>query len=385
VPRAAKRQNAPYEGGLGTGKPPWLRQRAPQGDRYEFLSDSLRDLKLNTVCEEAKCPNVGECWNGKSGTATIMLLGDTCTRGCQFCAVNTDRTPEPADPEEPENTARAIAEWGISYVVLTSVDRDDMPDGGSEHFARTVRTLKALRPETLVECLTPDFRGDMDAVANVARSGLDVYAHNVETVERMQRLVRDSRAGYQQSFDVLTHAKAVAPGILTKTSMMLGLGEQDEEVEQTIRDLRAADVDVVTFGQYLQPTPLHLSVKQWVTPEKFDHWRKFSEDLGFRYVASGPLVRSSYKAGEFYIEAMLKEDRKAGRRPSFTPQKLSADELLGLVEMPALEVAPRDYKRALKEAEAQRLVEEAAAEMADRGVDAFEELKAMAMDGGCST
>merc|ERR1719174_2232329 len=154
VPRAAKRQNAPYEGGLGTGKPPWLRQRAPQGDRYEFLSDSLRDLKLNTVCEEAKCPNVGECWNGKSGTATIMLLGDTCTRGCQFCAVNTDRTPEPADPEEPENTARAIAEWGISYVVLTSVDRDDMPDGGSEHFARTVRTLMALRPETLVECLT---------------------------------------------------------------------------------------------------------------------------------------------------------------------------------------------------------------------------------------
>ena len=163
-----------------------------------------------------------------------MLLGDTCTRGCQFCAVNTDRTPEPADPEEPENTARAIAEWGISYVVLTSVDRDDMPDGGSEHFARTVRTLKALRPETLVECLTPDFRGDMDAVANVARSGLDVYAHNVETVERMQRLVRDSRAGYQQSFDVLTHAKAVAPGILTKTSMMLGLGEQDEEVYDTM-------------------------------------------------------------------------------------------------------------------------------------------------------
>lgn len=289
-------------------KPSWLRQRAPQGERYEYLSESLRSLKLNTVCEEAQCPNIGECWNEGSGTATIMLLGDTCTRGCRFCAVNTSRTPPPPDEDEPENTAAAIAAWGVGYIVLTSVDRDDIPDGGSEHFARTVRTLKALRPDIIVECLTPDFRGDMGAVRHLARSGLDVFAHNIETVASLQDRVRDKRANYFQSLDVLRAAKAVGP--YTKSSIMLGLGETDEEIIDTMVDLKEAGVDILTFGQYLQPTPHHLAVKEFVTPEKFEYWRKYGEDVvGFRYVASGPLVRSSYRAGEFFVEAMIKEDK----------------------------------------------------------------------------
>ncbi len=234
-----------------------------------------------------------------------MLLGDTCTRGCRFCAVNTARTPPPADPEEPENTARAIAAWDLGYVVLTSVDRDDMPDGGSEHFAKTVRTLKGLKPSILVECLTSDFRGDLDAVRHLARSGLDVYAHNVETVSRLQARVRDPRAGYEQSLSVLRTAKAC--GVLTKTSLMLGLGEEQEEVKQALRDIKAAGVDILTLGQYLQPTEHHLPVSRYVPPEEFDEWRRFGEqEVGFSYVAAGPLVRSSYRAGEFFIERKVR-------------------------------------------------------------------------------
>ena len=297
----------------GLTKPPWLRQRAPGGDRYEYLTSGLKDLKLATVCEEAMCPNLGECWNGDTGTATIMILGDTCTRGCRFCAVNTASTPPPPDEMEPENTAKAIAEWGVGYVVLTSVDRDDIPDGGAEHFARTVRTLKALKPEILAECLTPDFQGDEGAVTHLANSGLDVFAHNIETVERLQKRVRDPRAGYDQSLGVLRHAKATGPeGLVTKTSIMLGLGESDEEIAQTMRDCKDAGVDIFTLGQYLRPTPAHLDVMEYVTPEKFDHWKRYGEEVvGFRYVASGPLVRSSYKAGEFFIETMLRDERKA--------------------------------------------------------------------------
>lgn len=289
-------------------KPPWLRQKAPQGDRYQELHGQLRGLKLATVCEEAQCPNIGECWNGKTGTATIMLLGDTCTRGCRFCAVNTARTPPPPDPLEPVNTAQAVASWGVGYVVLTSVDRDDIPDGGASHFADTVKSLKLLKPDILVECLTPDFRGDMAAVQLLASSGLDVYAHNIETVHRLQRRVRDSRAGYFQSLDVLKEAKAA--GVYTKSSIMLGLGETDEEVIDTLYDLRDVGVDICTFGQYLQPTSHHLPVEEFITPEKFEYWQKFGEEVvGFRYCPSGPLVRSSYKAGEFFLEAMIKSDR----------------------------------------------------------------------------
>lgn len=292
-------------------KPGWLRQRAPQGERFEYLNGQMKDLKLATVCQEAQCPNIGECWNGGEdgiGTATIMLLGDTCTRGCRFCAVNTSQTPPPPDPDEPAHTAAAVADWGVGYVVLTSVDRDDLPDGGAEHFAATVRGIKSLRPDILVECLTPDFRGDLDAVRHLAWSGLDVFAHNIETVEPLQRRVRDPRAGYVQSLEVLRAAKTA--GVYTKSSIMLGLGETDDQVVDTLYDLRDAGVDIVTFGQYLQPTSKHLSVVEFITPEKFEHWRKFGEEVvGFRYVASGPLVRSSYRAGEFFVEAMIRGEK----------------------------------------------------------------------------
>ena len=295
----------------GLTKPPWLRQRAPAGDKYAQISADVRGLGLATVCEEAMCPNLGECWNGDTGTATIMIMGDTCTRGCRFCAVNTSQTPAPLDPMEPANTAEAVAKWGVGYIVLTSVDRDDVPDGGAAHFAETVKTLKALKPDILAECLTPDFRGDGDAVAHLANSGLDVFAHNIETVERLQSRVRDPRAGYEQSLEVLRRAKAAGPpGLVTKTSIMLGLGESDEEIASAMRDCKAAGVDIFTLGQYLRPTANHLEVKAYVTPEKFAYWKTFGEDVvGFRYVASGPLVRSSYKAGEFFIETMLREER----------------------------------------------------------------------------
>ena len=297
----------------GLTKPPWLRQRAPAGDKYKQISDDVRGLGLATVCEEAMCPNLGECWNGDTGTATIMIMGDTCTRGCRFCAVNTSQTPAPLDTDEPTNTANAVAKWGVGYIVLTSVDRDDVPDGGAEHFAKTVRTLKALKPDILAECLTPDFRGDGDAVTHLANSGLDVFAHNIETVERLQARVRDPRANYAQSLEVLRLAKATGPkNLVTKTSIMLGLGETDLEIETAMRDCKAAGVDIFTLGQYLRPTSNHLEVKAYVTPEKFAFWKSFGEDVvGFRYVASGPLVRSSYKAGEFFIESMLREDRKS--------------------------------------------------------------------------
>nr|KJB31909.1 hypothetical protein B456_005G213900 [Gossypium raimondii] len=256
-------KNGSYPGGMGpfTGrdpnvkKPEWLRQKAPQGLRFDEVKQSLSRLKLNTVCEEAQCPNIGECWNGGGdgiATATIMVLGDTCTRGCRFCAVKTSRNPPPPDPMEPENTAQAIASWGVDYIVLTSVDRDDLPDGGSGHFAKTVQAMKNLKPDIMVECLTSDFRGDLKAVDTLVHSGLDVFAHNIETVKRLQRIVRDPRAGYEQSLSVLRHAKVSKEGMITKSSIMLGLGETDDELKEALADLRAIDVDILTLGQYLQ-------------------------------------------------------------------------------------------------------------------------------------
>ncbi|KAI3782264.1 hypothetical protein L2E82_12304 [Cichorium intybus] len=319
---SASTKSPPYPGGMGpfTGrdpnfkKPSWLRQKAPQGEKYQEVKESLSRLKLNTVCEEAQCPNIGECWNGGGdgiATATIMLLGDTCTRGCRFCAVKTSKNPAPPDPMEPQNTAEAIVSWGVDYIVLTSVDRDDLPDGGSGHFAETVKAMKKSKPEIMVECLTSDFRGDLEAVSMLANSGLDVFAHNIETVKRLQRIVRDPRAGYEQSLSVLKHAKASKEGMITKTSIMLGLGETDDEVKQAMADLRDIDVDILTLGQYLQPTPLHLTVKEYVTPEKFEFWKDYGESIGFRYVASGPLVRSSYRAGELFVQTMVKERSKS--------------------------------------------------------------------------
>ncbi|CAL1539622.1 unnamed protein product [Lymnaea stagnalis] len=293
--------------------PEWLKTEIPVGKNYIALKQSLKKLNLHTVCEEAKCPNIGECWGGgehATATATIMVLGDQCTRGCRFCSVKTARNPPPPDPMEPVNTATAISEWGLDYVVLTSVDRDDLPDGGAAHFAQTVREIKSRSPHILVECLTPDFRGDMEAVTVVADSGLDVYAHNVETVESLQWLVRDPRANYHQSLSVLKHVKSRYPKMVTKTSIMLGLGETDDQIMKTLEDLRMIDVDCLTLGQYMQPTKRHLKVKEYVHPDKFDYWQQIGDKLGFVYTASGPLVRSSYKAGEFFLKNLL-EKRKS--------------------------------------------------------------------------
>lgn len=303
-----------YKGNLKRQKgerlrlPPWLKTKIPMGKNYNKLKNTLRNLNLHTVCEEARCPNIGECWGGgeyATATATIMLMGDTCTRGCRFCSVKTARNPPPLDPSEPDNTARAIAEWGLDYVVLTSVDRDDVVDGGAEHIVKTVSCLKERNPKILVECLTPDFRGDLRAVEKVALSGLDVYAHNVETVPELQRKVRDPRANFDQSLCVLKHAKEVQPDVVSKTSIMLGLGETDEQVYATMKALRAADVDCLTLGQYMQPTKRHLKVEEYVTPEKFKYWEEVGNELGFHYTASGPLVRSSYKAGEFFLKNLV--------------------------------------------------------------------------------
>ncbi|KAH9638243.1 hypothetical protein HF086_013681 [Spodoptera exigua] len=273
-----------YEGKLKREKgeaerlrlPPWLKTTIPTGSKFTGIKKQLRELKLSTVCEEARCPNIGECWSGgKHGTstATIMLMGDTCTRGCMFCSVKTSRRPPPLDPLEPHNTAHAINQWGLGYIVLTSVDRD-------------------------VECLVPDFRGNRDCIQTIAECGLDVFAHNIETVERLTPFVRDPRAGYRQTLKVLQTAKEVNPDLITKSSIMLGLGETDEQVEQTMK------------GQYMQPTKRHLKVFEYVTPAKFKEWEVRGNELGFLYTASGPLVRSSYRAGEFFITSLLK-DRKA--------------------------------------------------------------------------
>jgi lipoic acid synthetase len=295
-------------------KPEWLKVRAPGGDRYHELKRTLRELDLHTVCEEARCPNVGECW--REGTATVMLLGDVCTRGCRFCAVTTGDPRGAVDPREPEHVARAIARLELSYVVMTMVNRDDLLDGGAEHVGRTVRRLRELRSDILIETLVGDFAGKGDAVDVCCDSNPDVFAHNVETVERLQRTVRDVRSSYGRSLEVLRRAKTTAKGwagdpsrrpMLTKSSIMVGLGETDEEVVQTMRDLREAGVDIVTIGQYLRPSPKHHAVVRFVEPAIFAEWEAEAARLGFLYAASGPLVRSSYKAAEVFLKSLLGE------------------------------------------------------------------------------
>ncbi|KAG7122852.1 Lipoyl synthase like protein [Verticillium longisporum] len=314
-----------------TRLPEWLKTPIPAGNaNFAAIKKDLRDLKLSTVCEEARCPNIGECWGGddkNAATATIMLMGDTCTRGCRFCSVKTSRAPPPLDPHEPEHTAEALARWGLGYVVLTSVDRDDLVDGGARHFAETIMKIKAKKPGMLVEALTGDFWGNLDMVKIVAESGLDVYAHNVETVEALTPFVRDRRATFQQSLGVLAAAKEAKPGLITKTSMMLGLGEQDHEIEDALKQLRKANVDIVTFGQYMRPTKRHLKVEKYVTPDEFEKWRLRALNLGFLYCASGPLVRSSYKAGEAFIENVLR--KRAGGSGSGMVKDLGSTVALG--------------------------------------------------------
>ncbi|OCH96550.1 mitochondrial Lipoyl synthase [Obba rivulosa] len=314
--------------------PSYLKTSIPGGNSYKKIKKDLRGLGLHTVCEEARCPNIGDCWGGKEGatleegrraaTATIMLMGDTCTRGCRFCSVKTSRTPPPLDPHEPENTAEAISRWGLGYIVLTSVDRDDLADGGAHHFAETIRKIKQKAPDILVEALTGDFAGKLSMVSVVAKSGLDVYAHNIETVEALTPFVRDRRATFRQSLSVLEHAKKEGVRV-TKTSIMLGVGETEDQVMDALRELRKIDVDVVTFGQYMRPTKRHMKVDRYVEPAEFDRWKEVAESMGFLYVASGPLVRSSYKAGEFYIENVLRGKGTEKRAQSLVADQAATD------------------------------------------------------------
>ena len=275
-------------------KPDWLRIRVRGGATYEKVQGIVQEHKLATVCEEAKCPNMSECWS--SGTATIMLMGDVCTRACRFCAVNTGNPKGWLDLDEPDNTARSVALMDLKYVVLTSVNRDDLPDGGAGHYAACVKRVKELNPQTAVEALTPDFLGNLRDVETVVDSGIEVFAQNVETVRRLTHPVRDPRASYEQTLQVLAHAKAHRPTGLTKTSLMLGLGETEDEIVECMKDLRATGVDILTFGQYLQPTANHYPIARYVTPEEFEKYRQWGLELGFLEVVSGVFVRSSYRA-----------------------------------------------------------------------------------------
>jgi lipoic acid synthetase len=283
-------------------KPPWLRVGVPGGERYQQVKDTLRGLRLHTVCQEAHCPNVAECWGG--GTATVMLMGDVCTRGCRFCNVKTAAHPPALDPDEPRHLADAIRQLRLDYIVVTSVDRDDLADGGAAHFAEAIVRLKEI-PKLLVEVLTPDFRGDPSAVRTVGAARPDVFANNLETVRRLTPVVRDPKAGYDQTLGVLAEMKRAFPKIVTKSSLMVGLGEGAAEIEEALSDLRAAGVDILTFGQYLRPSAWHLPVQEWVTPEKFEAYKTLGEQYGFRYVASGPLVRSSYRAAELFLRGEI--------------------------------------------------------------------------------
>jgi lipoic acid synthetase len=284
-------------------KPPWLRVGIGGGKRYQQVRETVNTHKLATVCEESHCPNIGECWN--HGTATIMLMGATCTRACKFCAVDTGNPGGWLDLEEPANAAKSVQLMGLGYVVLTSVDRDDLDDGGAQHYANCIQAIKRVNPNTAVEALTPDFSGNRKDVAVVANSGLEVFAQNLETVERLTHVVRDPRAGYQQTLDVLAYAKQSNAKVLTKSSLMLGIGETDEEIETALQDLFKHNVDIVTLGQYMRPTKNHLPVDRWVTPEQFEQFREYGLSLGFMEVASGPLVRSSYRADKVFAKNNL--------------------------------------------------------------------------------
>ncbi|MBI2175789.1 lipoyl synthase [Candidatus Woesearchaeota archaeon] len=290
------------------GKPGWLKIRPPT-ETFSELKELVAHFGLNTVCQEAHCPNMSECWSG--GTATFMVLGDTCTRGCKFCSVKTGNPKGVVNKAEPFLLGQCVKKMNslgsrkIDYVVITSVDRDDLPDQGASHFASCIREVKSAVPGTMVEVLTPDFRGSRECIKAVADASPDVFGHNIETVRRLQRTVRDLRAGYEQSLSVLVAVKEMNPKIFTKSSIMLGLGETEEEVVAAMKDLRAVGVDMLTLGQYLRPSSLHLSVAEYVSPERFNKLKLTGEGLGFRYVAAGPFVRSSYRAGELFVKNVL--------------------------------------------------------------------------------
>jgi lipoyl synthase len=285
-------------------KPPWLKIRPPT-QQFQRIKRTLKRLNLVTVCEEAHCPNISECWSG--GTATFMVLGDTCTRGCRFCNIKSARTGNPIDENEPKKLAEAIAEWKLDYVVITSVDRDDLEDQGAIHFANCIKEIKKQLPSVIVEVLIPDFRGNLDCLKTIIDAKPDVIAHNIETVERLQRTVRDIRANYQQSLSVLQNVKKISPQTYTKSSIMVGLGETKEEVIKAMDDLRTIDCDVITFGQYLRPSKRHIKIEEYVQPDTFDLYKQKAEQFGFLYCASGPFVRSSYKAAELFLKGKIKK------------------------------------------------------------------------------
>ncbi|MCC6409360.1 MAG: lipoyl synthase [Planctomycetes bacterium] len=290
-----------------TPKPAWLKVPLPGGEGYAKLKALTESLKLNTVCQEARCPNVGECWKGEHATMTLMVLGDECTRRCRFCAVKTVDRAAPPDPDEPLHVGQAVAAMKLAYVVITSVDRDDLADGGSAHYAECIRRVRELAPQTIVETLIPDYQGD--SLATLMAAAPDVLAHNVEVVDRLQRKIRDPRCSFERSLSTLRGAKRLDGKVFTKSSLMLGLGETHEEVVESLERLRAAEVDFLTLGQYLRPTENHAPVREYVHPDRFLAYQKLGEQLGFRYVASGPLVRSSYKAGEFFAARLVRERR----------------------------------------------------------------------------
>ncbi len=289
---------------LSAKKPPWLKVPFPGGERYSWIKKRAANLNLSTVCEEANCPNIGECWNG--GTATFMLMGDTCTRGCRFCSVKSAKNPGALDPEEPKKLAETVNNLALKYVVLTTVDRDDLPDQGASHIARCIRSTQRACPEMLIEMLMPDFQGKTELVQQVINARPAVLAHNLETVRSLTGKVRDSRASYDQSLDVLRYLKQQCPDGYTKSSLMLGVGESRTETLQAMKDLRDVGVDFLTIGQYLQPSKKHLKVEKFMHPDEFNELALQGDKMGFEYVASGPLVRSSYKAAEFYIERKIR-------------------------------------------------------------------------------
>lgn len=289
---------------LPAKKPDWLRVRMPGGERYSDLKETFRRLDLHTVCEEARCPNIGECW--REGTATIMILGDMCTRGCNFCAVKTGNPRGAYDPREPENTGRALSELDLAYVVLTMVDRDDLIDGGARHVAETVQRIKHYSPELLVETLVGDFAGARADVETVVAEGKpDVFAHNVEVVPSLQKTMRDARCSWERSIDVLKWAREAGANV-TKSSLMVGCGETESEMMDAMKSLRDAGVDVLTVGQYLRPTPKHAELKRYVEPAEFERYREEGLLMGFKHVSSGPLVRSSYRAAEAFLRGILR-------------------------------------------------------------------------------
>jgi lipoyl synthase len=291
-------------------KPEWLKIRAPSGERYRWIKEQRQGLGLSTVCEEAQCPNIGECW--ANGTATFMVMGAICTRGCRFCAVNTRKNGFPLDPDEPSKLAQTIAAMDLDYIVVTSVDRDDLPDQGAAHFAACVAAVNAASPKTRVEILHPDFCGEMDLVDIVVRSGAEVLAHNIETVRRLTPTVRDGRAGYDQSLAVLARIKSTDPQAVSKSSIMVGLGESEAEVFECMQDLRDVGVDILTLGQYLRPSKKHIAVEEYVTPDLFKVYEEAAASMGFLFCASGPLVRSSYRAAEVFTAGLLR-DRDRGQ------------------------------------------------------------------------